>query len=157
MAESDKALCARLAKWMGLDDVRMGVLAYWFTPTDCGYTAEPQRLDGMHRMSKDAWVYKARELDNRQQWHCRDSGYEVVPAYDTDPADALELLDWLAEEGWDFNIRWCAGTCQVIFTSTTARPVVSPSIDAPPSTALPEAIARAAEKVRESEENDETT
>lgn len=76
---------------MKLEDVRMGVMAYWFTQTDCGFTAEPRRTVGMRDESYDAPVYKAREPSVRSGWGNVDSGYKPVPDYSTNVAHAGEL------------------------------------------------------------------
>lgn len=95
-AELDALVAERV---MHLDDVHMGVMAYWFTPVGSGYNAEPRRTEGIHHMSKDAYVYKAREPYSGQQLQCHDSGYEAVPDYSTDWAAAAEVLENFAPHG----------------------------------------------------------
>ena len=98
--EAGPELNARVAvDVMHLEDVRLGVMAYWFNPIGCGYKAEPYRTDEMHRLSKDGWVYKAREPYSGQQLQCHDSGYEAVPDYSTDWGAAGEVLEKLKQRG----------------------------------------------------------
>ncbi len=76
------------------------------------------------------------------------------PAYDIDPVAALELLEWLAEKprGWKWAIHSAGSYVRVSFyKSGGPGNGIIWDVKGLPSVALFEAIALAADKVRESE------
>lgn len=81
---------------------------------------------------------------------------------DTDPAAALELLGWLAEKPREWSALIASNCGEVIVTVNLAQHLdgvvtsnnVHVEVPGLPLTALPEAIAEAAEAVRKQEEGD---
>ncbi len=132
MPESDQALCGRLAEWMGWK---------WEQDLECyaNYLVSPDKLS------------PCRKAGRNPDWPDRYYG----PAYDTGVA-ALELLDWLAVKGWGADQK-SHGKCAIVYLSKIEENVLGMEISAraegPPSVALPNAIALAAEAVMKAEED----
>jgi len=93
-------------------------------------------------------------------------GWETTPPdYRTDPAAALELLGWLAEEPrrWEAIIVSNCGGVELVTVSLAQRgddgvcgpPFVCAEVIGPPSIALPAAIAKVAGAVLDMEEGDD--
>ena len=97
--------------------------------------------------------------DGPWRWKAIDDdgcGYERVPPFDTNPAAALELLGWLMEKGWTPFIHPGLNQTTVGFHPPANIRRVKMAIGiGPPLTALPEAIAQAAEAVRKLEEGED--
>ena len=83
------------------------------------------------------------------------------PAYDTNPADALALLDWLAGKGWQVVIACNCARRELTHVSISHalawRPVYQAQVPGPPSVALPRAIFEAACGMIEAEKESEVS
>ncbi len=144
MPESDRDRCAALAKWVGWKRIHRGNWVIIVPPN--------------HRFLSDGGGY---EITTEKISH-KGPDDARLPAYDTNPANALELLDWLAKEprGWHAVISMGhESTCvQYICPSEQYNPALSAKVNGPPSVAWTCAIFEAAcevmAAVKESEVSD---
>ena len=82
-----------------LEDVRLGIISYWYSNCDCGHEAQKfSRNASYHSASYRDYVYKAREPGRGNNSFSFDDGYERVPDYASDGNAMLGLLRLLERQ-----------------------------------------------------------
>lgn len=86
-----------------LPEAQMGHLFYWYTPANCGYTAE----SGSQREPSDklAAIWRARQPSRQLSGGM---GWEEVPHYTTDIGAAWPIADKFQMIVWKCLGKWCA-------------------------------------------------
>jgi len=110
--EGANDLDAAAAKLMCLPRVQKGHLAYWYTPSSCGWAAYAGPC--LAKTDLETWVYEW----GPQGSEVGDTGLREIPRYSQDMKAAWEVVEYLRELGVWFNLydmrdgTWRASFCR---------------------------------------------